>query len=138
MMGRKVPAVLILSILWIVSGCGKNDCALVPSVNVLERISLVEHPQLLIPGQSAVLNRGGVAGLIVYNTGKGYIAYDRMSTAEQSSNCAVEVEAGSPIAKDPCSGATYILSNGSPAAVASCPLRAYRAVKSGETIVVSN
>lgn len=118
--------------------CGKNDCAKVPSVNVMERISLVAYPELLIPGQSVVLQQGGVAGLIVYNTGNGYIAYDRMSTAEYKETCAVNVEQGSPIAKDPCSGATYILSNGSPAAVATCPLRAYRAVKSGETIVVSN
>ncbi|MFC3198419.1 hypothetical protein ACFOET_12415 [Parapedobacter deserti] len=99
---------------------------------------MVQHSQLYTPGGYAITGRGGVAGLIVVNTGSGYIAYDRCSTVNPEKRCAVEVEEGGIVAKDPCSGARYLLVNGSPAEIAECPLKPYHARRDGETIIVSN
>lgn len=118
--------------------CKKGGCNVVQNIPVMEQISMVQYAQLHTPGGYAVTDRGGVAGLIVVNTGQGFIAYDRSSTVDPEKRCAVEVEEGGIVAKDPCSGARYLLVNGSPAELAECPLKPYHARRSGETIIVSN
>ncbi|WP_257666954.1 hypothetical protein [Parapedobacter tibetensis] len=127
------PAILLLH-----GACKKGGCNVVQDVPVMEQVSMVQYSQLYTPGGYAVTERGGVAGLIVVNTGQGYIAYDRCSTVVPEKRCAVEVEDGGIVAKDPCSGARYLLVNGSPAEIAECPLKPYRAHRNGETIIVSN
>lgn len=99
---------------------------------------MVQYSQLHLPNGVAVTDRGGVAGLIIVNTGSGYVAYDRASTVSPEKRCAVEVDGSGMVAKDPCSGARYLLINGSPAEIAECPLKPYRARRNGETIIVTN
>jgi hypothetical protein len=121
----------------IFSSCKKGGCNVIPDVSFLERVSLVEHQELRIPNQAVTIDRGGVAGLVVVYLGNNqYIAYDRCSTVAPEKKCAVTVEG--MVATDPCSRAKYILINGSPAEIAECPLKPYRAVKSGETILISH
>lgn len=118
-------------------GCNTGVCNVIPDVNVVERISLVQYPQLRLAQQSVAINYGGVAGLIVVSLGNNqYIAYDRCSTVNPQKRCAVEVDG--LVATDPCSGATFILTNGSPSKLAECPLKPYRATLSGETVVITN
>lgn len=118
-------------------GCSKNSCNVVPDVFVMERVSLVQYPQLRLPQQAVAIQEGGVAGLVIVSLGNDqYVAFDRNSTVDPHKGCAIEVNG--LIGKDPCSGATYILTNGSPADLAECPLKPYRAVRNGETIEIRN
>lgn len=118
--------------------CKKGGCNVVEDVIVSSSFFLGEYPSLRIQGGYAVSNDGGVAGLIVLNTGSGYIAYDRCSTVNPARRCAVEVQEGGLVAVDPCSQAKYILINGSPAEIAECPLKPYRASRQGDVIYISN
>ena len=138
-MARFICHIALVLLLAAPVACKKGGCNVVQDVPVIEQISMVQYPQLHTPGgMPAVTDRGGVAGLIVVNTGDGYIAYDRCSTVNPEKRFAVEVEEGGIVAKDPCSGARYLLVNGSPADMAECPLKPYRAHRNGETIIVSN
>ena len=120
------------------NACSAGACNVVPDIQVTERISLIQYPQLRVAQQSVAIEYGGVAGLIVVSLGNNqYIAYDRSSTVEPHKRCAVEVD-GLVTATDPCSGATFILTNGSPSHLAECPLKPYRATLSGETILITN
>ena len=114
------------------AGCKKGGCNVVPYVPV-NRVpfSLVQYPELNSTDGSIVLP-GGVAGILVVNTPRGFVAYDRCSTVSPEKRCAVEVSESNPnIAVDPCSGAEYILLNGSPAKLAECPLKPYYIDKVG-------
>ncbi|GGC23019.1 hypothetical protein GCM10011386_13630 [Parapedobacter defluvii] len=134
----KVLHIVSFFLLLLPLACKKGGCNVIESIPVLEQVSMVQYSQLYIPNGVAVTERGGVAGLIIVNTGNGYIAFDRCSTVNPEKRCAVVVEESGVVAKDPCSGARYLLVNGSPAELAECPLKRYRARRSGETIIVSN
>ena len=130
-------AVLLLTLLALFSACSKSSCNVVPDVLVMERISLVQYPQVRLAQQAVAIEQGGFAGLIVVSLGNDqYIAFDRCSTVEPQKKCAVVVNG--LVATDPCSGATYILTNGSPSNLAECPLKPYRAFRNGETIEIRN
>ena len=118
--------------------CKKGGCNVIKNMPVTEQVSMVQYSQLYVPNGVAVTDRGGVAGLIVVNTGNGYVAFDRCSTVNPEKRCAVVVEENGVVARDPCSGARYLLVNGSPAELAECPLKPYHASRNGETIIVSN
>ena len=128
----------LLFLLVLPMACKKGGCNVIDNVPFTEQVSMVQYSQLYLPGGVAQTNRGGVAGLIVVNTGNGYIAFDRASTVDPAKRCAVEVEESGLVAKDPCSGARYLLVNGSPAEIAECPLKPYNAVRRGETIIVTH
>ncbi len=126
------------AVLLLPTACKKGGCNVVRDILVNRSFFLGEYPELRVQGGIVVSDDGGVAGLIVLNTGNGYVAYDRCSTVNPHLGCAVEVEDGGIVARDPCSGARYLLINGSPAEIAECPLKPYRAHRNGETIFVSN
>lgn len=117
--------------------CKKGGCNVIPNVQVFERVSQVEYPALRVENQAVTIDRGGVAGLVVMRlSGNEFVAFDRCSTVEPHKKCSVNVEG--VIATDPCTKATYILTNGSPSAIAECPLKRYRARLEGETILITN
>jgi len=128
---------IMLTTVMLMSACRKSSCNVVPDVLVMERVSLVQYPQLRLAQQAVAIDRGGVAGLIIVSLGGDqYVAFDRCSTVDPHKKCAVQVDG--LIATDPCSGATYILTNGSPSNLAECPLKPYRAFRNGETIEIRN
>ena len=137
-MARAIGHIGLLLVMLLPSACKKGGCNVVQDIPVLEQVSMVQYSQLHTPGGYAVTERGGIAGLLVVNTRQGFIAYDRCSTVSPEKRCAVEVEEGGIVAKDPCSGARYLLVNGSPAAIAECPLKPYRAQRNGEVLIISN
>lgn len=120
------------------SSCGLGNCNVFENVIVNRGFLLGEYPSLRVQGGYAVSDDGGVAGLIVINTANGYLAFDRASTVEPHRRCAVEVQEGGLVAIDPCTQAKWILTNGSPAEIAECPLRPYRASRQGDVIYVVN
>ncbi|MGV3764037.1 hypothetical protein [Parapedobacter sp.] len=123
------------------TGCKKGGCNVVDYIPFQETISLVEFNELRLLMQPVALGaeHGGVAGLIVMQVSEGqYVAFDRCSTVNPEKRCAVELEGEGPVAVDPCSGAKFILTNGSPSAVAECPLRPYYVRRNGDILIVSN
>lgn len=123
------------------SGCRKGGCNVIAYRPFNTTVSLVEFNELTLPMQPIVVGveRGGIAGLIVMQISNGqYVAYDRCSTVNPENRCAVEIEDGGIVAVDPCSGAKYILTNGSPAEIAECPLRPYHVRLQGSILLISN
>ncbi len=123
------------------SGCKKGGCNVVDYIPFQKTISLVAFNELHLLMQPVALGAeyGGVAGLIVMQVSEGeYVAFDRCSTVNPGKRCAVELEGEGPVAVDPCSGAKFILTNGSPSAIAECPLRPYYVRRNGEILIVSN
>ena len=121
--------------------CKKGGCNVVDYRPFNITISLVEFSELLLLMQPVALGaeRGGIAGLIVMQVSdREYVAFDRCSTVNPGKRCAVELEGDGPVAVDPCSGAKYILTNGSPSAIAECPLRPYYVRRNGDILIVSN
>src|SRR5690554_3954280 len=110
----KLLYIAAFSLLLLPVACKKGGCNVIENVPVMEQVSMVQYSQLYVPNGVAVTDRGGAAGLIIVNTGDGYIAYDRCSTVNPEKRCAVVVEENGVVAKDPCSGARYVLVNGSP------------------------
>lgn len=125
----------------LLSACRKGGCNVVDYVPFQKTISLVEFNQLRLLMQPVALGPeyGGVAGLIVMQVAEGeYVAFDRRSTVNPEKGCTVELDGEGPVAIDPCSSAKFILTNGSPSAIAECPLRPYYVRRNGDVLIVSN
>lgn len=136
-------SLLLVAVVLLMSGCRKGGCNVIDEIIVSETFLFGEFPQLRIPGGYAEVDatRGGIAGIIVLNAGNNrYVAYDRASTVNPAKRCAVNVQEGGLIAIDPCSQAKWILTNGSPAEIAECPLKPYRVrlQSGGSAVIVSN
>ncbi len=125
----------------LLTACKKGGCNVVDYIPFQKTLSLVEFNELRLLMQPVALGaeHGGVAGLIVMQVSDGeYVAFDRCSTVNPEKRCAVELEGEGPVAVDPCSGAKFILTNGSPSAIAECPLRPYHVRRNQDILIVSN
>ncbi|TDQ75912.1 hypothetical protein [Sphingobacterium yanglingense] len=120
----------------LLGSCGSSGCNVIPNTTVHSSFSQGSHPKLFA-AMGADYVDGGVCGLIVYNTGDGFVAFDRCSPVNPEKRNRVELY-GSSIAHDPVSGAKWLLKDGSPLAIAECPLKPYRVGKFGTTYTVSN
>ena len=123
----------------IVSGCGKKG-EMIPNVYVEYNVTVQEfnikavNRVLLIPNQ-------GVKGLMIVHTiDNGFVAFDRCSSVDPKNGCAVSPDDSGITATDPCTGAKYLLTDGSPQkAPAVRNLKAYTTtLRGGQTINVSN
>lgn len=117
-------------------GCGGSGCNVVPNVTVRESFSQASHPTAFAAFGSAYIS-GGVCGLVVFNKGDGFVAYDRCSPVNPEKRNVIEV-LGANIAQDPVSGAKWDLSNGFPMAIAECPLKPYHISIFGNSYSISN
>ncbi|WP_164122484.1 MULTISPECIES: hypothetical protein [Sphingobacterium] len=131
--GVYIAFILALTLL---GGCGGNGCNVVPNITVREGFSQGSHPNLFAAFGSGYLS-GGVCGLIVYNKGDGFVAYDRCSTVNPEQRNALEL-VGANIVSDPVSGAKWDLTNGFPMSIAECPLKPYRVGVFGGSYLVTN
>lgn len=107
----------IFLLVFLLVGCGKENLNIpnVP-VNYSKPLSDPGLIRLSSPGGAAIVNNHGVAGLVIYRTlSGGYVAYDRCSTVNPEKQCAVELDEPSFTVTDKCSGAKYLLEDGSPA-----------------------
>lgn len=75
----------------------------------------------------------GSCGLIVYNNGERLLAYDRCAPNAKS-----QLEVDGFLAVDSQTGAKWLLLDGSPSAIAECPLQQYQVQRLAELIVISN
>ncbi|WP_443938082.1 Rieske (2Fe-2S) protein [Pedobacter sp. MW01-1-1] len=130
----------ILCLVVLCTSCGKEE-DFVPNVPV-NYTTLLTDPNLvgLSSGKPVTVKGQGVAGLILYRNVAGkYVAYDRCSTVNPRNMCAVEIDDNYITVTDPCTGAKFLLEDGSPAkAPAARYLREYLVSISGNTIRVTN
>lgn len=136
---RFLPGIFLFGIL--LAGCGKENLVIpnVP-VNFSGPLTDPRFIRLSSPGGAVALDKYGVAGIVIYRTlSGGYVAYDRCSTVNPEKQCAVELDDPSFTVTDKCSGAKYLLEDGSPAkAPAVLALKKYTTVVAGNTIHVTN
>lgn len=136
---KKIAGIWI--VLLLAAGCGKDNLA-IPNIPVNFSAPLTD-PRLLrlsSPGGAVLIKDHGVAGLIIYRTSDGnYVSYDRCSTVDPDRKCAVVLDDPSFTATDKCSGAKYLLEDGSPAkAPAKISLKKYNTYIAGSTLHVTN
>src|ERR1700761_8430586 len=96
--------------------CGKSG-DVVPDVSVNFSASITDPrlSALNVPGRAVLINGYGVEGLILYRESDGsYAAYDRCSAYMPQNHCAVTLDATGFTVTDPCSGAKWSLSDGTP------------------------
>lgn len=116
-------------------GCSGGSCNVVPNRSFATTISQAEHIGVFSAGGYAYA-KGGYAGLIVHNIGTQsaprLVAYDRCSTVDPGAGNQVEVQG--QLIVDPVSGAKWMLMDGSPAAIAECPLKPYNVTQTANTL----
>jgi len=128
----------LLMLLGFFTGCQKDYYG-IPEVVVNTTFSTIQYHELEVAGGYAVSETGGVAGIVVYNTGSGFVAFDRCSTVNPENRCAVVVDDTGITLVDPCSGAKFYIRDGMPSlAPAKRPLKPYQAIKEGNIIRVVN
>lgn len=136
---KKLGVILVLALSYL--SCGKAS-DYVPNVSVNFQMPLTDPSlnALRVPGHAVIKNGYGVAGLIIYRTATGgYAAYDRCSAYLPQNKCAVTLDNPSLTVTDPCSGAKWILEDGTPAkAPAVKSLKAYAVITNGFEIFVQN
>jgi nitrite reductase/ring-hydroxylating ferredoxin subunit len=136
---RKILALVIISMLFF--SCGKT-VGVVPNVPVNVKIVKTDprYTALNAAGGYAYVSGAGVAGIIIYRQVDGsYAAYDRCSSYQPEKLCAITVDDTGFTATDPCSGAKFSLTDGSPVkAPATKYLRSYVVNTSQFEIFVSN
>ena len=136
---KKLLLLLFVPLLFL--SCGKSG-DVVPSVPVNFQASLTDprFSALNASGGYVVISGYGVAGLILYRRpDRTYAAYDRCSSYQPEKHCAVNVDESGFTATDPCSGAKFSLSDGTPVkAPATKSLRSYYVTTSAFEIYVSN
>jgi nitrite reductase/ring-hydroxylating ferredoxin subunit len=136
-----IKAVWGVVLVLVLGGCGKAS-NMVPNVAVNFNRPLTDPSltSLSNSGRAVLINGYGVSGLVLYRTIlNGYVAYDRCSTVNPENRCAVVLDEGAFTVSDPCSGAKFLLEDGSPAkAPATLSLKQYSVRVSGNTLQVTN
>jgi nitrite reductase/ring-hydroxylating ferredoxin subunit len=129
--------VLILSCL----SCVKSG-NVIPDVAVNFQATLTDPRlnALKTPNGAVIINGYGVAGLIIFREADGsYAAYDRCSSYQPQNHCAITLDNPTLTATDPCSGAKFSLTDGTPVkAPATMSLKSYSVNVSNFEIFVSN
>jgi len=132
-------SLLFISVLH--SSCGK-DTSFIPDVAVNFSLPLTDPrlSRLSSPGGAVLINGYGIAGLVLYRkTDNGYVAFDRCSTVNPEQKCAVTLDDPTLTVTDPCSGAKFLLEDGSPVkAPAVRALKSYTVAISGLNLHVTN
>ncbi|AOM77144.1 hypothetical protein [Pedobacter steynii] len=137
---KRITGALVLLLLF--AGCGKDDGSYIPNVLVNYHITAAAFSDKAVNGVLMV-DDIGVAGIMVIKiTPTNYVAFDRCSSVNPEQRCKVTVDNGGITATDPCSGAKFLLTDGSPQrAPAVRYLKSYRVSVSGlgsNDIIVSN
>jgi len=137
----RVVTLIVLSLLSLLS-CTKDSLDRIPEAYVNYRITIQEFNIKNKNGLLLVnkMDNTGVAGLIIYRRAdNAYVAFDRCSSVNPQSRCAVVPDDPNLTATDPCSGAKFSLFDGSPVkAPAKRPLKEYKVIISNFEISVLN
>ncbi|MES2544706.1 MAG: hypothetical protein V4548_07465 [Bacteroidota bacterium] len=105
------------------------------SVNIDTNLPLYSNLNFVSNGQ--YISEGGALGLIVFNTGSGYTAYDAACPNQPITSCStMNVNGINGVC--PCDSASYSLFTGQSSTAQQYPMKAYRVEKNGSVIHVYN
>lgn len=125
----KIYSCFLIMINLFLLSCVKDGENIIPDVPVNFSVPINDPriSRLNGAGGAVVIDGYGYAGLIIYRKSDGEIvAYDRCSSVNPLSKCKLILGDPTITANDPCSGAIFLLSDGSPAkAPATRPLKQY-------------
>lgn len=130
----------------IISSCSGNsvdnkNCRFLLNVgvNVSVNMSLPQYSQLQFISNSVYVPNAGNAGIIVTNTGSGYIAWDASDPNHAPSSCSTLTVSGLN-ATCGCDENTYNLVTGQAIGNGDlqCPLKNYRVEKNGNVLLIYN
>ncbi len=121
------------------TGCGK-DGSYVPDTYVNYQITVQEFNIKKASNGVLLVPNVGVAGIMIVQSGAGYVAFDRCSSVNPENLCKVAPDDTGITATDPCTGAKWLLLDGSPQkAPAVKNLKEYSvSIQGGSTIQISN
>lgn len=129
--------------LTILMGCDKdnfnNKNPYIPnySFSVYIDTDLPTYSNLNFVSNAKYIPEGGARGLIVFNTGSGYVAYDAACPNQAITSCSTMTINGIN-AVCPCDSASYSLFTGQSSTAQQYPLKPYRAEKNGSVIHIYN
>ena len=125
----------LLFVLVLISGCGKEE-NYVPEVVVNYNVTLTQFSLQAKNGILLVPNQGVAGLMIVRLPSGGFAAFDRCSTVNPEKKCAIVPDDGGITATDPCSGAKFLLLDGTPQkAPAEKNLKVYNISLQGNTLL---
>ena len=106
---------LAVLVIWSCMGCAKTG-ETVPNVGVYFQATLSDPRMAPLKsiGGAVLIDGYGVAGLVIYHSPYGYVAYDRCSSYEPEKRCAVTIDDNKLLVTDPCSDAKWLLQDGTP------------------------
>lgn len=127
---KRITAAFVLLLLF--AGCGKDDGSYIPNVQVRYHMTAAAFSVEAKNGVYIVENIG-VAGIMIIKIAvNNYVAFDRCSSVNPEQRCKVTVDDSGITATDPCSGAKFLLTDGSPQkAPAVRALKSYQVSLSG-------
>ena len=108
------------------------------SFSIQVNLNLPSYSSLQFAGNSKKIDEFGVGnrGIIIYNSGTGYYAFDGAGPNQELSSCST-LEISGATATCPCDDAIYSLLDGRSPGL-QYPLKQYRAELNGTTVIVSN
>ena len=108
------------------------------SVNKTINLSLPSYNNLNFPGNSVLVTGvdAGIRGIIVYNTGNGYTAYDAACPNQPLSDCST-MQPNGAIAICPCDDKQYNLFYGTSSGM-QYPMRRYNVEANGNYLTIFN
>lgn len=136
---KKYFAILIISILILScdSGSFNNRNPFLPNypVNIQINLSLPQYSNLQFASNHVIVS-GGVNGIVVFNTGSGFVAFDLACPNQELSACSTMTISGIN-ATCPCDNAVYSLFSGQSAGL-QYPMKQYRTELGGGYLYVTN
>ena len=133
-------------LLIIITSCSKNsvdkNCNFLLDVGVSLQLNLnlPQYSQLQFPSNPVYIANAGNGGVIVTNTGTGFVAFDAADPNHAPSSCSVLSISGITGMCGCDDKNEYNLFNGLPVDNSSlrCPLKAYRVEQNGNSLLVFN
>lgn len=137
-------ALIIIAISYLISGCTRdkfnNDNPFLGNFRFTIQINmnLPTYSNLQFAGNSVKVNENGAGnrGIIVFNSGAGYNAFDGACPNQELSSCST-LNLNGNSATCPCDDAVYSLFNGQSPGM-QYPLKPYRVEVNGNMLIISN
>ncbi|MCH2490125.1 MAG: hypothetical protein MK211_08250 [Flavobacteriales bacterium] len=139
---------LIVVAALVLTACSNNDDdrednpnLIDPLVSLTLNLNLPQYNPLNFPGNSVIINQQGIRGIVVYNVNNElYTAFDLTDPNHPPNNCSrMEIEA--PIATCPCTtddNEYNIVTGEHRTDPSKYPMQQYRAVRTGNTVRITN
>lgn len=133
---------MLLLLIPFLNACDKegfnNKNPYIPNYSFSEQINmnLPGYSNLQYPSNAVYYGGGGARGLIIFNTGSGYVAYDAACPNQEMTNCStMQIDGINAIC--PCDSMEYSLFTGQSQGM-QYPMKQYRVQVSGSMLTVYN